>query len=89
MDGFTGTPGSRGFPFQRIQGGWVCSWRQFLTIRFFNTETVSRALAIIIFIILTTPVSAHVIARVAYLVGIPMWGKSIIGEFDQEFEAGS
>lgn len=39
-----------------------------------------RALLIIGFVFLTTPISAHMLARAAYIVGVPLWEKSVIDE---------
>lgn len=39
-----------------------------------------RALAIVIFMFMTTPVSAHMIARAAYLSGVPLWEGTLSDE---------
>ncbi len=41
---------------------------------------VSRAVATIIFILMTAPVAAHTIGRAAYRMGIPFWKGTIIDE---------
>jgi multicomponent Na+:H+ antiporter subunit G len=41
-----------------------------------------RALAVIVFIFLTAPVSAHMIARAAYFNGEPMWEGTLIDEWE-------
>ena len=41
-----------------------------------------RAVAVIIFIFLTAPVSAHMIARAAYFNGEPMWSGTLIDEWE-------
>lgn len=45
-----------------------------------------RALAIVLFMFMTTPVSAHMIARAAYLSGVPLWegtlGDEMRGRYD-------
>jgi multicomponent Na+:H+ antiporter subunit G len=43
---------------------------------FQDLSTTSRALAVIIFIMLTTPLAAHMIGRTAYRVGVPFWAKT-------------
>jgi multicomponent Na+:H+ antiporter subunit G len=47
-----------------------------------------RALLIIVFIFLTTPISAHMLARAAYMVGVPLWEGSVVdelaGRYDRE-----
>ena len=50
-----------------------------------------RALAIVIFMFTTTPVSAHMIARAAYLSGVPLWEGTLSdemrGRYDPETHA--
>lgn len=43
---------------------------------------VSRALLVIAFLFLTLPVSAHMIARAAYFVGVPLWKGTVVDELD-------
>lgn len=38
---------------------------------------VTRALAAIVFLILTAPISAHLLAKAAYAAGYRMWGGSV------------
>jgi multicomponent Na+:H+ antiporter subunit G len=49
-----------------------------------------RALLIIVFIFLTTPISAHMLGRAAYIVGVPLWEGSVRddleGRYDREGE---
>lgn len=55
---------------------------------FGEVSVVARALATILFFFLTTPVTAHLIARAAYVIGTPMWEGTIIDElagcYDQQ-----
>jgi len=45
---------------------------------FFNDFSIySRAIAIIIFLLLTSPVAAHMIGRAAYFDGVPLWKGTI------------
>jgi|AntDeeMinimDraft_4_1070355.scaffolds.fasta_scaffold03045_2 multicomponent Na+:H+ antiporter subunit G len=46
-------------------------------IYFDKLSVTSRVLAIILFIILTAPVSAHLIGRTSYFRGNPLWKKSV------------
>lgn len=41
---------------------------------------VARALAVIGFFFLTAPVTAHLIARASYFVGVPLWEHSVVDE---------
>lgn len=38
-----------------------------------NTSMVVRALAMVMFVLVTAPVAAHVLARAGYFVGIKLW----------------
>ena len=41
----------------------------------------ARALAGIVFFILTAPVSAHLLMRAAYLAGYPLWEGSVVDDY--------
>ncbi|MCC5816535.1 MAG: monovalent cation/H(+) antiporter subunit G [Leptospira sp.] len=47
---------------------------------FQETSVTSRALAIVVFLILTAPVAAHMIGRAGYLTGMKLWDKSVADE---------
>ena len=51
-----------------------------LALYFANLGVATRALATIGFIFLTAPVGAHRIGRIAYLVGVELWGGTIKDE---------
>lgn len=51
-----------------------------LAIHFQDLGITVRALLVIAFLFLTQPVAAHVIARAAYFVGVPLWERTIIDE---------
>ena len=53
-------------------------------IHFADTAIVARALATIVFIMLTAPVGAHRIARAAYRTGVPLWSGMVIDELGRE-----
>ncbi|MDO9080428.1 MAG: monovalent cation/H(+) antiporter subunit G [Desulfuromonadales bacterium] len=44
---------------------------------FHNAAVSGKIIAIIAFIILTTPVAAHMIGRAAHRSGVPLWNESI------------
>lgn len=48
-----------------------------VALAFTETVVTARALAIISFIILTSPVAAHVIGRAGYFVGVPLWDGTV------------
>lgn len=45
-----------------------------------------RALLIIVFIFLTTPISAHMLGRAAYIVGVPLWEGSVMDELEGRYD---
>jgi multicomponent Na+:H+ antiporter subunit G len=44
-----------------------------VAVNFAELGIVVRALLVVAFIFLTTPVSAHLLGRAAYLTGVPLW----------------
>ncbi len=46
-------------------------------------STATRALAGVLFFLLTAPVSAHLLAKAAYAVGYRLWSGSVIDEMRQ------
>lgn len=51
-----------------------------LAVHFNDLGIAIRALLVILFIFLTAPVAAHLIARAAYLVGVPLWENTVTDE---------
>ena len=51
-----------------------------LALYFADISVAARAGATIAFVFLTAPVSSHRIGRIAYLVGVPLWSKTIKDE---------
>lgn len=49
-------------------------------VYFFELAVTSRVAAIILFIILTAPVGAHMIGRAAYRTGSKLWHKSVMDD---------
>lgn len=49
-------------------------------VHFGELGITSRALATIVFVLLTAPVAAHMIGRAAYLVGVPLWEGTVVDE---------
>jgi multicomponent Na+:H+ antiporter subunit G len=47
----------------------------------------SRALATIFFVILTVPISAHMIGRIAYFIGDALWEGTVVDELRGHYEA--
>jgi multicomponent Na+:H+ antiporter subunit G len=44
-----------------------------VAVHFRNLDVSARAVLVIAFVFLTAPVAAHLIARAAYAVGVPLW----------------
>lgn len=57
-----------------------------VAIHFGNLSAFSRAAAIVMFVFLTTPVAAHVIARAAYFMGLPLWEGTIRDELSHQYD---
>lgn len=49
-----------------------------LAVHFAHLSAVSRAIAVFAFVLLTAPVSAHMIGRAGYLDQVPLWGGTLV-----------
>lgn len=58
-------------------------------LRFGDPAIVARALLIALFVLLTAPVAAHLIARAAYRAGTPLWAGSVIDELRPDGASGA
>lgn len=56
-----------------------------IAIHFNDLGVSTRALGIVIFIILTGPISAHMIARAAYIRGAHIWSETKIDELKGQY----
>jgi multicomponent Na+:H+ antiporter subunit G len=45
----------------------------------------TRALATIMFFLITTPIAAHMIGRAAYFIGVPLWEGTIIDQLSGRY----
>jgi multicomponent Na+:H+ antiporter subunit G len=57
-----------------------------VAIRFPELPIVTRALAITAFTFMTAPVAAHMIARAAYIAGVPLWEKSVADQLCNRYD---
>ena len=57
-----------------------------VAVHFGELGITTRALATVIFVFLTAPVAAHMIARAAYFVGVPLWDQTIIDELHGQYD---
>jgi monovalent cation:H+ antiporter-2, CPA2 family len=55
-------------------------------IHFGELGITTRAIATIIFVFLTAPVAAHMIARAGYFVGVPLWERTVIDELHGHYD---
>ena len=53
-----------------------------LALYYMETSITTRVIAIIVFLLLTAPISAHVIGRASYFIGVPLWNKTKIDELE-------
>lgn len=51
-----------------------------VAVHFGETGIAARAIAAIVFLMLTAPVAAHMIGRAAYRTGVPLWSGTVIDE---------
>ena len=52
-----------------------------VAVHFADFGVATRALATVAFLILTAPVAGHMLARAAYLVGVPLWKETVVDEW--------
>lgn len=57
-----------------------------VAVSFDEFAMTSRVIAIIIFIVLTAPVAAHMIGRAAYFVGVEMWKHSVRDDLKDKYD---
>jgi len=43
-----------------------------------------KALLLIVFVVLTAPVSAHALARGAHISGVKLWDKSVVDKYEED-----
>jgi len=54
-----------------------------VAVHFQDLGVATRAVLVIGFFFLTAPVGAHMIARAAYAVGVPLWDGSLVDELSE------
>ncbi|MCS7251566.1 MAG: monovalent cation/H(+) antiporter subunit G [Anaerolineae bacterium] len=55
-------------------------------VHFSEPAIAARALAVIAFALLTSPVAAHMIGRAAYFTGVPLWKGTVINELRGRYD---
>ncbi len=53
---------------------------------FGESGVISRVIAIILFLFLTVPVGAHLIARVSYFIGVKLWKGTVMDELKGKYD---
>lgn len=56
-----------------------------MALHFHETSITTRAIAIIVFLLLTAPIGAHLIGRASYFVGVPLWKKSLMDDLKGKY----
>ncbi|MFV8225559.1 monovalent cation/H(+) antiporter subunit G [Christiangramia aquimixticola] len=56
------------------------------TVFFSNSDVTSQAFVIILFLFLTAPVSAHLIGRASYFIGVKLWDKSVMDDLQGKYQ---
>lgn len=54
---------------------------------FADSLVVTKAIAVILFILITAPIAAHAIGRAGYFVGAPLWEGSVKDELKASYDA--
>jgi len=57
-----------------------------LVVYFMEVGTTTRAIAIIVFLFLTVPISGHIIVRAGYFSGDAIWKKTKIDELEGKYD---
>lgn len=57
-----------------------------ITVMTSDIGVITRALATIVFLIITAPVAAHLIGRASYVVGTKLWKNTVIDEFREHID---
>lgn len=60
-----------------------------VAVHFTEAQVTARVLATIVFVFLTVPVAAHMVARAGYLSGAPISERTRIDELKEHYAAGS
>ncbi|MBZ0214722.1 MAG: monovalent cation/H(+) antiporter subunit G [Nitrospirae bacterium] len=55
-------------------------------VHFQDTAVWTRALLVVLFIFMTSPVGAHMLSRAAYLTKVPLWQGTILDELEGRYD---
>lgn len=57
-----------------------------VALHFADSVVLARAVAIVIFILITSPIAAHVIGRAGYFLGTPLWDGTVKDELRASYD---
>lgn len=57
-----------------------------VAVYFGDITTVTRALAVVVFLFITAPISSHLLARAAYFSGLPLWEQTLSDELRGHYD---
>jgi multicomponent Na+:H+ antiporter subunit G len=57
-----------------------------VAVHFGDLGVAARAAAVVVFMLLTAPVAAHMIGRAAYLIGVKQWEGTIVDELQGQYD---
>ena len=55
-------------------------------VYFNNSGITSQASVILLFLFLTAPISAHLIGRASYFIGVKLWDKSVMDDLQGKYQ---
>lgn len=55
-------------------------------IYFSDVTITTRALAVVLFLLVTAPISSHLLARAAYFSGVPLWEKTLSDDLHGHYD---
>lgn len=58
-----------------------------VALHFADSVVLARAVAIVIFILITSPIAAHVIGRAGYFLGTPLWDGTVKDELRASYDS--
>ncbi|MGM0450780.1 MAG: monovalent cation/H(+) antiporter subunit G [Pseudomonadota bacterium] len=58
-----------------------------VVLGFADWLALARGLAIVLFIMATTPIAAHAIGRAGYFIGVPLWDGTIKDELRENYDS--
>jgi multicomponent Na+:H+ antiporter subunit G len=58
-----------------------------VAVHFGRLGITTQAILVVAFFFLTTPVAAHMIARAAYVSGVPLWEKTVMNDLQGRYDA--